>query len=80
MLTKNDEWWANLTVNQKVRIATKARTTAHPELPIEPVLYPACSVWWNEQTEEQKQDVHDHCTDQHGYLLKEWTEGRTLCY
>ncbi|MCF0182571.1 MAG: hypothetical protein HUK11_10050 [Muribaculaceae bacterium] len=60
-------WWAGLTIAQKERIATKANA--------KPVQYPACSTWWEQQSQERKVAIHDHCTDKHGYLLKEWQEG-----
>ena len=79
MATLND-WWASLTIAQKERIATKAASKAAPEEPVRRVEYPACSAWWNTLDEEHKQLIHDHCTDKHGYLLQEWTEGHTHSY
>lgn len=81
MLSKNDEWWAGLTIAQKERIATKARSKSQPAgTPVVPVLYPMCSTWWNSLDEEHKTWLHDHCSDRHGYILTEWTEGWTLSY
>lgn len=65
-LSKNDEWWAGLTIGQKERIARKA--ASETGMPTDP-LYPACSRWWMTLSEEQKAANRDHCTDRHGYLL-----------
>ena len=83
-MTKFDEWWANLTVAQKERIATKAATKAaqkeNPDAKVVPVLYPACSAWWVKQDLETQERIYKHCTDAHGYLLSEWQEGRSMSY
>lgn len=76
-LSKNDEWWAGLTIAQKERIARKAASLV--EVQIE-TSYPACSRWWMTLPEEQKSEIHDHCTDRHGYLLADFKEGKTLSY
>lgn len=81
MYTKNDEWWSSITIAQKERIATKAKSKSQPAgTPITPVIYPECSAWWNTLDEEHKTWIHDHCMDKHGYLLPEWQEGMTLSY
>lgn len=79
--TKNDEWWASLTIAQKERIATKAKNKNNPAgTPVTQVLYPACSAWWNTLDDERKSWLHDHCMDRHGYLLPEWSEGQSFSY
>ena len=42
--------------------------------------YPECTKVWNEVSEEVKQRVHDHCTDDHGLLLPEWKEGKSYSF
>lgn len=78
MATLND-WWASLTIAQKERIATKACNADNQES-FKRVFYPACTVWWNSLDADQQTAIHDHCTDKHGYLLKEWNEGMSLSY
>ena len=67
-----DEWWAGLTVPQKERIAGKVAKC--------PVHYPECTIVWNKLTAERKQRIHDHCTDEHGLIRTDWTEGTTYSY
>ena len=68
-------WWASLTIAQKERIARKGQTKAsHGKVDEELVRYPACTRWWNVQADADKQKIHDHCVDRHGYLLQEWNE------
>ena len=38
------------------------------------VRYPACTRWWNAVPDADKQKIHDHCVDRHGYLLADWNE------
>ena len=73
-----DNWWCGLTRNQKERIASKAASKQKGEDIV--VNYPACTQWWNELPLDKKEWLHEHCTDKHGYLLKEWTEGRSYSY
>ena len=63
-------WWASLTIAQKERIARKGQTKASPDGKVdeELVRYPACTRWWNAQADVDKQKIHDHCVDRHGYL------------
>jgi len=79
-MASTNDWWASLTINQKERIATKAKAKANPEQPMTIVRYPQCSTWWVEQTEDERKWIMDHCTDKHGYLLPDWQEGRSLSY
>lgn len=76
-LSKNDEWWAGLTIAQKERIARKAASETGVQMETS---YPACSRWWMTLPEEQKTAIRDHCTDRHGYLLADVKEGKTLSY
>ncbi|MBQ0035008.1 MAG: hypothetical protein KBS77_06910 [Bacteroidales bacterium] len=76
-ISKTDEWWAGLTIDQKERIAKKAAKDYGQQLE---VAYPACSRWWVTLPEEKKQAIHDHCTDRHGYLMPEFKEGKELSY
>jgi len=61
------KWWSSLTVAQKERIARKAGADNYT--------YPACTAYWQSLAEERRAEIHDHCVDKHGYLLKEWKEG-----
>ncbi|MGM9802890.1 MAG: hypothetical protein ACI308_01800 [Muribaculaceae bacterium] len=73
-----DNWWCGLTRYQKERIATKAATkSSGNDTRVE---YPECTVWWNSVDYQRKQAIHDHCTDKHGYLLDEWSEGKSYSY
>ena len=69
-------WWASLPISQKERIARKALTKATPgtEVPEADYQYPACTRWWESLDPAQKQKIHDHCVDHHGYLRPEWNE------
>jgi hypothetical protein len=69
-------WWSSLTIAQKERIARKAQKKASPDGTVdeELVRYPACTRWWIAQDAADKQRIHDHCVDRHGYLLQEWNE------
>jgi len=62
-----DEWWQSLSVNQKIRIASKVLE--------QDITYPKCSEVWNNLSIDKKKKIHEHCTDKHGYLLQEWSEG-----
>ena len=81
MYTSHDEWWAALPITRKERIATKAKSKSLAAgSSVTPVLYPACTSWWNSLDDERKAWIHDHCIDRHGDLLPEWQEGVTLSY
>ena len=67
-----DEWWSGLVVTQKERIAGKIAKRE--------VKYPECTSIWIGLTDEVKKRIHDHCTDDHGLLKEEWTEGETYSY
>jgi len=73
-----DKWWSSLTVGQKERIASKIESKKAGE-DIK-VTYPACTVVWNGLEIEAKEKIHDHCTDKHGLLLPEWSEGASMSY
>ena len=73
-----NNWWCGLTRGQKERIASKA-TTKRSGTPTV-VVYPECTEWWNSIELDVKQWLHDHCTDKHGYLLEEWSEGKSYSY
>lgn len=72
------EWWSSLTVVEKERIASKIKSKATGK--DVKVHYPECTKVWNEVSEEVKQRVHDHCTDDHGLLLPEWKEGKSYSF
>lgn len=72
-LSKNDEWWAGLTIGQKERIARKAAQETGMSVG---TTYPACSRWWMTLSEERKTTICDHCTDRHGYLLADDKKGK----
>lgn len=76
--TELDLWWCGLTCEQKSRIASKAATKQSGVATC--VEYPQCTEWWNTVSDERKQAIHDHCTDKHGYLLDEWSEGKSYSY
>ena len=67
-------WWSSLTIAQKERIARKGQTKASPDGKVDEakVRYPACTCWWNALPDADKQKIHDHCVDRHGYLLSDW--------
>lgn len=65
-----NEWWASLTVLEKERIATKVAGRK--------VLYPECTVLWNSLDANVQQRIHDHCTDAHGLVMKDWTVRETF--
>lgn len=59
-LSKNDEWWAGLTIGQKERIARKAASEQNIQMQ---TVYPACSRWWIALDEERKTEIHNHCAE-----------------
>ena len=69
-------WWSSLTIAQKERIARKGQKKASPDGYVDEaqVCYPACTCWWNSLPEADRQRIHDHCVDRHGYLLADWNE------
>lgn len=73
-----DAWWCGLTCSQKERIASKIASKQNGAPTV--VVYPECSEWWNALDAEKKEFIHDHCTDKHGYLLEEWSEGSSYSY
>lgn len=79
MSSKTDKWWSSLTIAQKERIACKVVEKIVTDWQ-ESITYPACTRLWATLSDEQKQKIHDHCTDDHGYLLKEWKEGNGMSY
>lgn len=83
---KLEIWWASLTIAQKERIARKilnkqniVTKLINASVVLE-VDYPNCSNVWNALTLEQKLHIYEHCTDEHGYLLSNWQEGRSFSY
>lgn len=64
------KWWAGLKVSEKERVATKIAKR--------PVSYPECTAIWNSLSDERQRSIYEHCSDAHGYLLKEWFEGNPL--
>ncbi|MCQ2334475.1 MAG: hypothetical protein MJZ89_01405 [Paludibacteraceae bacterium] len=74
-----NDWWSSLTIAQKERIATKVANT-DPEQPVHRIYYPDCTRWWIALSPEHQQQIHDHCTDHHGYLLADWKQGYPLSY
>ena len=77
-MTELDKWWSSLSTQQKERIATKAARNDGDTAAV--VTYPACTNWWLSIDEARKHAIYQHCTDNHGYLLPEWKEGKTLSY
>lgn len=67
-------WWANLTVPQKERIASKILSKSAMS---EECRYPKCTAVWNTLDLEQQERIYQHCTDDHGYLLREWVDRPT---
>ena len=69
-------WWSSLAISQKERIARKAAAKSSPDGSVDEsqVKYPACTRWWNDLPESRKKEIHDHCADQHGYLLQDWND------
>jgi len=67
-----DEWWCQLTINEKERIAGK--------LFKDDFKYPKCTAHWLGLDDEKKQRIHDHVTDKHGHVMTEWTEGESYSY
>ena len=61
-------WWSNLRIAYKERIASKANKRT--------VLYPECSEWWNGVSIEMKQKIYKHCSEDHGYYLEPWKDGK----
>ncbi len=61
-------WWSSLSIAQKERIASKGSRDESMHH------YPACSVWWISLDEEHRLKIYHHCTDRHGYVVKEWDE------
>lgn len=76
-MTKNDEWWASLTIAQKEHIAVKIVKNTNAEGDTH---YPGCSALWISLEESLKQSIHDHCTDAHGMITDDWQEGKSLSY
>ena len=69
-------WWSSLTIAQKERIARKGQTKASPDGKVDEALvrYPACTRGWNAVPDVEKQKIHGHYVDRHGYLLADWNE------
>jgi hypothetical protein len=69
-------WWTSLSVSQKERVAKKglAKFAGEKKPSENEYQYPACTIWWNNLSEEQKAWIHDHCVNKHGYVLQEWDE------
>lgn len=76
--SKYDKWWSSLTIFQKERIAKKISKESGDD--DADVTYPACTDLWNKLTLRKKITIYYHCTDKHGYLLKEWKEGQSMSY
>ena len=74
-----NKWWSSLTIAQKERIACKI-ADHHVVEWNDTITYPACTRLWTCLPPEIQQKIHDHCTDSHGYLLKEWREGNGMSY
>ena len=67
-----DDWWIQLTISEKERIAGKLFEGDNK--------YPRCTVHWIGLSEDIKQKIHDHVTDKHGQVMSEFTEGITYSY
>ena len=63
-----ETWWASLSIAQKERIAGKGSSdeTMHH--------YPACTAWWISIDESLRDKIYAHCTNRHGYVVKEWDD------
>ena len=72
-------WWASLTIGQKERIASKIKSRENDGRTVV-VNYPECSDVWNSLPVESQRAIYQHCTDDHGLLLQEWTEGWAFSY
>ena len=67
-----DDWWIQLTITEKERIAGKLFKDDNK--------YPKCTAHWLALSDEIKQKIHDHVTDKHGHVMTEFTEGVTYSY
>lgn len=65
-----DMWWANLRIAYKERIASKANNRD--------MKYPECTEWWNNADVDTKQRIYNHCSENHGYYLEPWREGKSF--
>jgi len=67
-MTNYDDWFCSLSTKQKEHIAAKLaiKKGDNPK----DALYPNCVIYWNELSEERKQQIHDHCTDKHGMWVQ----------
>lgn len=79
-MTKTDEWWASLTIAQKERVAGRIVANEQTESPRPSVVYPACTAIWMALPDERKEWIYDHCTNAHGLVIDDWTEGYSLSY
>ncbi|MCF0191308.1 MAG: hypothetical protein HUJ96_08615 [Marinilabiliaceae bacterium] len=68
-LSELDTWWSSLTTVRKERIGSKIATKKLGKPTV--VKYPDCTDYWLELDDENKQRIHDHCIDEHGYFLPE---------
>lgn len=69
-----EDWWCNLTIAQKERIASKY-VSKHAGVTMT-CYYPNCTNLWNSLSDFDKQVIYEHCTDAHGLLLTEYKEGK----
>jgi len=67
MLSKTDEWFSSLHVEEKERIASKV--AGHP------VVYPDCTTLWLTLDEKKKEWIQAHCTHKHDVVIPDWQEG-----
>ena len=77
-LNELDFWWSTLTVKEKERIATKIARIGNPDAPVQN--YPHCTEVWQSAPDDVRQRVHDHCNDDHGLVIGEWSEGKPQSY
>lgn len=73
-----DNWFCSITVKQKEHIA--AKLAKYNNLDAKEFMYPNCVTLWERCDAEQKQVIHDHCTDHHGMWIQEEGDGPIYSY
>lgn len=73
-----NDWFCSLTIKQKEHIAYRLCTINNTDK--ENIPYPNCVNVWLPLCVEQKQTIHDHCTDKHGMWIQEGGDATIFSY
>jgi len=73
-----DNWFCSLSVKQKEHIAAKIAMQQGKSA--NEARYPNSVKFWADLPVENKQQIHDHCTDSHGMWIQEGGDGPFYSY